>query len=107
MADFIQEEISQIVREELSDPELQEMITISKVEVTPDLRLARVFYQVHGGEEKEAAAARGFKRASSYIRKLLAGRMHTRFVPEIEFVIDKRSAEEERLEELFARIRHE
>ncbi len=107
MADFIQEEISQIIREEISDPAFKEMITISRVEVSPDLKHARVYYQVHGGEEAEALVAQGFKRASSYIRRLIAKRLYTKFVPEIDFIPDKRTEEEARLEELFARIRHE
>ncbi|HHI97465.1 MAG TPA: 30S ribosome-binding factor RbfA [Thermodesulfatator atlanticus] len=107
LADFIQEEVSQIIREELSDPALQRFITISQVEVSPDLKKANVYYQVHGDEEVEEAVARGFKRARSYIRHLLAQRLHTKFVPELEFLPDKREAEAERLEALFARIRHE
>ncbi len=107
LADFIQEEISQIIREELSDPELQGFITISRVEVSPDLKQAKVYYQVHGGEEAEEAVARGFRRASSYIRHLLAKRLYTKFVPELEFLPDKEDAEAARLEALFARIRHE
>ncbi len=107
LADFIQEEISQILREELSDPELQGLIiTISRVEVSPDLKQAKVFYQVHGGVAEEEAVARGFSRAASYIRRLLSKRLYTKFVPEIEFILDKRSAEEERLEALFERIKH-
>ncbi|NPB10009.1 MAG: 30S ribosome-binding factor RbfA [Thermodesulfobacteria bacterium] len=107
LADFIQEEVSQIIREELSDPELQGLITISRVEVSPDLKYAKIFYQVHGGEVEEETVARGFSRAAPYIRRLLSKRLHTRFVPEIEFVLDKRSAEEERLDALFERIRNE
>jgi len=107
LADFIQEEVSQILREELSDPELQEgLITISQVEVSPDLKKAKIYYLVHGGEEAEGAVARGFRRATPYIRHLLAQRLATKFVPEIEFVPDKRTREEERLEALFERIRH-
>jgi len=106
LADFIQEEISQILREELSDPELQGLITISKVQVSPDLKQAKVYYVVHGGEEAEEAARRGFKRAGSYIRHLLAQRLYTKFVPELEFLVDKKSEEEARLEALFERIRH-
>ncbi|NPA49784.1 MAG: 30S ribosome-binding factor RbfA [Thermodesulfobacteria bacterium] len=106
LADFIQEEVSQILREELSDPELQGLITISKVEVSPDLKQAKVFYVVHGGEEAEETARRGFKRASSYIRHLLAQRLHTKFVPELTFQVDKKTEEEARLEALFERIRH-
>jgi ribosome-binding factor A len=107
LADFIQEEVSQIIREELSDPELQGMITISRVELSPDLKRAKVYYQVHGGREAEEAVARGFARAGSYIRHLLAQRLYTKFVPEITFAPDRADEAEERLEALFARIRGE
>jgi len=106
LADFIQEEVSQILREELNDPDLQHLITLSRVEVSPDLKHAKIYYQVHG-DEAEAQVAQGFKRAASYIRKLLSQRLQTKFVPEISFLLDKRSAEEEHLEALFERIKNE
>ncbi len=105
LADFIQEEVSQIIREELSDPGLQGMITISFVEVSPDLRRARIFYQVHGGKEAEEIAAKGFLRAGSYIRHLLAERLYTKFVPEIIFELDRRQEAQDRLEALFEKLR--
>ncbi len=105
LADFIQEEVAQIIREELSDPELQGLITISRVELSPDLKKAQVFYQVHGGQEAEEAAARGFARAGAYIRRLIAQRLYTKFVPEISFVLDRPNPELERLEDLFAQIK--
>ncbi len=105
LADFIQREVSQIIREELSDPELQGMITISFVEVSSDLRKARIFYQVHGGKEAEEAAARGFGRAGSYIRHLLAERLYIKFVPEIIFELDRRQDVQDQLEALFEKLR--
>jgi len=107
LADFIQEEVAQILREELSDPELQGLITISRVELSPDLKRARVFYVVHGGLEAEQTAARGFARAGSYIRRLIAQRLYTKFVPEITFELDRPTQEQERLEALFARLKQE
>ncbi len=105
LADFIQEEVSQIIREEVSDPELQGMITISAVEVSPDLKRARILYQVHGDAEAEQAVARGFERAKAYIRHLLAQRLYTKFVPEITFEPDRREEAQDRLEALFEQLR--
>lgn len=107
LADFIQEEVSQILREELSDPDLQGFITFSRVEVSPDLRHAKIYYLVHGDEEAQGRVARGFERAAPYIRHLLAQRLYTKFVPEIEFLPDQKDAQLKRLEALFDRIKHE
>lgn len=107
LADFIQEEVSQIIREEINDPELQGMITISAVEVSPDLKRARILYQVYGDVETEQAVARGFERAKAYIRHLLAQRLHTKFVPEITFESDRKEETRDRLEALFEQLRKE
>ncbi len=106
LADFIQEEVAQILREELNDPDLQHLITLSRVEVSPDLKHAKIYYLVHS-PEAEDRVAKGFVRAASYIRRLLAQRLHTKFVPELSFCPDRRSAEEENLEALFQRIKNE
>lgn len=96
-----------ILLEEVRDPDLQGFITVSEVEVTPDLRRAHVYYRVHGGEEEWRRAERGFRRAHRYIKHLLGEHLFLKYIPELEFHPDRRPEEAEALEELFARIRHE
>ncbi|RUM89657.1 MAG: 30S ribosome-binding factor RbfA [Thermodesulfatator sp.] len=106
VAELIREALAVILSEEVRDPDLQGFITVSEVEVSPDLRRARIFYRVHGEAEEWVRAERGFRRARGYIRSLLAGYLQLKYVPELEFRADHRPEEMERLEEILARLKH-
>ncbi|WP_168719927.1 30S ribosome-binding factor RbfA [Thermosulfurimonas marina] len=105
VAELIREALAVILSEEVRDPDLQGFITVSEVEVSPDLRRARVYYRVHGEAEDWARAERGFRRARGYIRSLLAEHVYLKYIPELEFHPDHRPEETERLEELFERLK--
>jgi len=87
----IKEEVSSIIRKDLSDPRIG-FVTITRVEVTADLKYAKIFVSVLGepGQVKETFAA--LDKAIGYVRKLLAERLRMRFVPEISFKEDASAA---------------
>jgi ribosome-binding factor A len=87
VADFLREEISDIMRRELNDPRLG-MASITRVEMSPDLRYARVFVSVLGTQEEQQESLRGLQHAAGFIRHLLKPRMHIRHIPEIVFKED-------------------
>ena len=79
--------LAEIVRH-VKDPRVKDaFLSITGVEVTPDLKYAKVFYSSLYGEEKEVAA--GLKAATGYIRRELAGSMNLRITPELTFVRDR------------------
>jgi len=101
--ELIKREISQIIREELQDPRIQ-FVTITNVEVSGDLRYARVSFSVLNSGQEAQKTLNGLNRARGLIRKLLGQRVTMRYTPEIEFIHDK-SAEysafiEEKLKEI-------
>ena len=103
VAEEIKREVSLIVQEELHDPRLG-FITITNVDVTPDLRFARIFFSVYGDPEHWKKTQEGLEHASGFIRRMLGERLGLRFVPEIVFQSDH-SCEysiliEERLQEI-------
>jgi ribosome-binding factor A len=102
--DAIQKEVSDIIRNELKDPRLG-FITITSVEVTDDLRNAKIFFSVLGKEEDFKKSADALKSAQGYIRKLLAQRIQLRFVPEIMFRVDNSSVYSVRIEEVLNEIK--
>ncbi len=104
VAELIKEALGVILLEELRDPDLQGFISISEVEVSPDLKRARIYYRVQGGEEEWAKAARGFKRARKFIRHLLAENLYLKYVPEIEFHPDRRPESIEKLDQIFEKL---
>lgn len=88
VAELIKAEVSHILQHEVSDPRIG-FVTVTDVEVTPDLREARVFVSVLGepGQAKESLA--GLQSAAKYIRGLLGRRIDLRVVPQLSFTLDR------------------
>jgi len=80
VADFIQRELSGLIRTELKDPRISPMLTIASVEVSRDLSVAKVYFSLFDPEERqETQEALG--RASGFLRRQLARQMNTRNDP--------------------------
>ena len=88
IAEQIRGEIARILRDEVSDPRVS-MLTLTRVEVSPDLGLAKVFWSVFDpNAEAEVAvevAAEGLESASSFVRRQLAHCLSLRHTPELSF----------------------
>ena len=84
--DEMQKEIAGIFRT-VKDPRVSEaFISVTGVEVTPDLKFAKVYYSVLSGDKKEIA--KGLRSSAGYIRGQLAKKMNLRMTPELTFVED-------------------
>lgn len=84
----VQREMSQIIREDLKDPRIHPMTSVMAVEVTPDLKYAKIFISVLGDEEEKEKTMEGLQKSASYARHQLARRMNLRNTPELTFVLD-------------------
>ena len=84
----IRQEISVIVQNHIKDPRIG-FLTITKVELSKDLRHARVFFSVLGEAKDKHLALKGLNSAKGYIKGLLADKIKMRFMPEIVFKIDE------------------
>jgi ribosome-binding factor A len=84
----IQRELSEIIRLELRDPAVG-LITITGVEVSPDLAHAKVFFTRMGAAEEQSAAIAGLKRASVFLRSLLGRRIRLHSTPSLNFIFDQ------------------
>ncbi|MBO5953623.1 MAG: 30S ribosome-binding factor RbfA [Oscillospiraceae bacterium] len=83
----IQKELASLLRN-LKDPRVQgTMISITRVETTPDLRYAKV-YASFLDEEKAAEALKGLKSASGYLRRELSSALKLRYTPELVWALD-------------------
>jgi ribosome-binding factor A len=80
--------MADLLRKKISDPRL-ELVTVSEVKLTKDLRDAYVYFSVSGGEKARKDAEEGFKSASGFLRKELAGRLGLRFMPKLKFFYDE------------------
>lgn len=84
----VQREMSQIIREEIKDPRVHPMTSVMAVEVTPDLKFAKIFVSVLGNEEEKEKTMEGLKKSASFARGQLARRMNLRNTPELTFILD-------------------
>ena len=83
----IRQEISMIAQTQIKDPRIG-FITITKVDLTKDLRYARIYFSVLGKGADKNKALKGLNSAKGYIKGLIADRIKLRYMPEISFVID-------------------
>ena len=80
-------EISEILLKDLKDPRIG-FVTITKVAVSDDLRQAKVYYSVFGGEKEKGDSFQGLESATGYIKRELGRRMRLKYMPEITFLFD-------------------
>jgi ribosome-binding factor A len=84
----IQQIISYLIQRELKDPRIG-FVTVTQVEVTQDLKYARVFVSVMGSDEERKDTMAALLSARGFIRHEVATRMTTRTVPELQFKLDR------------------
>ena len=103
VADLVRSELSLLVLTEAHDPELRK-VTITDVEMPPDLRSAKVFFSCLGGDEERAKAADALRRAAGYLRREVAQRCRLRYAPELHFASDHSLERGARIEELLQQV---
>ncbi len=104
VAEAIRQEISLILHDELKDPRLG-FVTIMRVELTQDLRSAKVFFSVLGKEEDYKKTKEALDSALGFIRRLVAERINLRLVPEIIFREDRSTEYSVRIQEVLNQIK--
>ena len=95
----VQRAIAKILSDEIDDP-LIGFVTVTDVEMSPDLRHAKVYLSVLGSEEEKADSMKGIRRAGKFIRGQLADRVELRYVPSLRFELDETAEKAQRIEEL-------
>jgi ribosome-binding factor A len=105
VAEAIQQELSLLLLQKARDARIAQ-VTISKVQMSPDLKQAKVYFLVPKGVSS-AKAAKGMERASGFFRSHLARKMNLRYTPVLVFYYDHQNEEIERLDAIFAEINRE
>jgi len=104
VTEAVRREVSTIIHDELKDPRLG-FVTITRVEMSKDLRNAKVFFSVLGKEEDHAKTQEAIDSALGFIRRLVAERINLRFAPEIIFREDRSSEYSVRIQELLDEVK--
>ena len=85
----VQRELSQLIRQEIKDPRVNPLTSITRVEVAPDLKNAKVYVSVLGDEESQQNTLAGLKSAAPFIRSQLARTVNLRNTPMLHFIMDQ------------------
>src|SRR5260370_30797258 len=104
LAEQIRVELTQLLARDVHDPGIGFM-TLTKVSVTPDLQLARVYYTSLGDETAQRETAKALTRALPFLRRHIAQRVRLRRVPEIEFFYDKSIAQHHRIQQVLPSLK--
>ncbi|MCX7883924.1 MAG: 30S ribosome-binding factor RbfA [Caloramator sp.] len=89
LSEEIKKIVSNIIQNELKDPRIPMLTSITHVDVTKDLRYAKIYISVLGDTDKKEKCIEGLKSASGYIRKEVGNKLKARYIPEMVFEIDK------------------
>lgn len=105
---LLRQEIADLLTREVKDSTLSEsMISITDVDTSPDLRVAKVYFSVYGDEAQIEAARAHLKRASGFLHHNLKERLDLRHTPHLEFVLDRSLARGDRIMRLMRSIEEE
>jgi len=104
---LLREELSDLLRREIRDPRVSELVTVTDVEVSPDLRYARVFVSVLGTSAERDETVRALSSASHFLRKELGKRLTIKRTPELDFRSDDSLERGAHLADLLRQVREE
>jgi len=103
VADAIRNELSILLVQRIRDPRLRDL-SISRVELTDDLRHAKIFYTVLGETGQTARVQKGLEKATGFMRSHLARTLNLRFTPELRFWYDEKAEKVQEIENLLSDI---
>ena len=88
VSNLIRHEISVLLQEQVNDPRLRSLISVTKVSTSDDLKNAKVFVSVLGDNITKNEVLQGFGAASGFLRRELASRVRLKQIPELKFQFD-------------------
>jgi len=89
IADMIRQEIANlIIHGDIKDPRVEGLITVTRVEMTPDMKLARVFVSILKDDHDRETVLKGLKNASGYMKAQIAHHLKLRHTPSLQFKLD-------------------
>ena len=103
LGEEIREEVAQLIVGELKDPRIG-FVTVTRVDVTADLRTARIYVGVLGTEKQRQTSLTGLRQASGFLRRALGQSLRLRYTPELVFIYDEGLEASDRVAQLLAEI---
>ncbi|MDB4880251.1 MAG: Ribosome-binding factor [Gemmatimonadetes bacterium] len=103
----MREEIATFLANDVKDPRILGLVTVTGVEITRDLRHARVFVSVFGSDSQRSATFEGLENVATHLRGRVGRALRLRVAPEIKFVNDESIAHAAHIESLLAQVRQD
>jgi len=104
VADQIRSEVASLLARDVHDPGIG-FVTLTRVQVSPDLQQARVFYTTLGDAAARTNSSRALERATPFLRRQIGSRLSLRRIPNLTFVYDESVAGQDRIEQLLNEIK--
>ena len=102
----IRQELSRALAREVHDPGIG-FVTLTRVKVSPDLQVARVYYTIIGDDRVKRETKKALDRAMPFLRRQLASRIRLRRVPELHFQFDESVEKQDRIEKILLYLQKE
>lgn len=106
VAGLIMAEVSDILLKQIRDPRVK-LVTVTRVKVTDDLRLARIFFVETGKDVCDPQVKEGLDKAVGFFKRELGKRLQLRYVPDVIFTVDEAFEYGSRIDKLLAEIQKE
>lgn len=103
VADQLRSELALLLAREVHDPGIG-FVTLTRVQVSPDLGSARVLYTALGDDKARAASAKALDRAAPFLRRQIGARLRLKRAPELRFIYDESIAGQDRIEQLLNQL---
>jgi ribosome-binding factor A len=106
VADQIRGELGTLLSREVHDPGIG-FITITRVQISPDLQAARVYYTALGDEKARRDSARALERAAPFLKRQIGSRLRLKRAPDLKFIFDESIAGQDRIEQILHELDEE
>lgn len=106
MASLIQTELSELILKKLKDPRIG-FVTLTGVDLTPDLKQAHVYYSLLGGEKEKGQTQKALEHAAGFLQHGIAEALKLRYTPKLSFHLDSSLEEGERIESILHKLETE
>lgn len=96
--------LSEIIRSDMKDPRISEMASVTRVEISKDLRYAKAYISVFDADKKKASTIETLTHAEHFIKNEIGARINIRRLPEITFILDDSMEYSSKITELLKRV---
>jgi ribosome-binding factor A len=107
LAEMLQREIGTIIAQEMRDPRIPPVVTVTRVKLAQDIRNATVFVSIYGDEDVKSNAVEALNKAVSFIQRVAASRIVVKHFPRLHFKIDNSIEHGRHIDELLKDIQND